>query len=78
MLFDSFKVGRLKKIEQPSENQLAIRWFESNFQKALFELEDHFSKFRMSDALMTVYKLIWNDFCSWYLEWDQGLIMGAQ
>ena len=59
----------VEEIEQPSENQLAIRWFESNFQKALLELEDHFSKFRMSDALMTVYKLIWNDFCSWYLEW---------
>ena len=59
----------VEDIEQPSENQLAIRWFESNFQKALLELEDHFSKFRMSDALMTVYKLVWNDFCSWYLEW---------
>ncbi len=59
----------IEEIEQPSENQLAIRWFESNFQKALLELEDHFSKFRMSDALMTVYKLVWNDFCSWYLEW---------
>ena len=59
----------VEEIEQPSENQLAIRWFESNFQKALLELEDHFSKFRMSDALMTVYKLVWNDFCSWYLEW---------
>ncbi|MDC1516221.1 valine--tRNA ligase [Cyclobacteriaceae bacterium] len=59
----------IEEIEQPSENQLAIRWFESNFQKALLELEDHFPKFRMSDALMTVYKLVWNDFCSWYLEW---------
>ena len=59
----------IKEIEQPSENKLAIRWFESNFQKVLLELEDHFSKFRISDALMTVYKLIWNDFCSWYLEW---------
>ena len=59
----------VEDIEQPSENQLAIRWFESNFQKALLELEDHFSKFRISDALMTVYKLVWNDFCSWYLEW---------
>ncbi|MEM7298845.1 MAG: class I tRNA ligase family protein, partial [Bacteroidota bacterium] len=41
----------------------------NKFNKALTELEDHFSKFRMSDALMTTYKLIWNDFCSWYLEW---------
>ena len=59
----------VKELEQPSENKLAILWFESNFQKVLLELEDHFSKFRISDALMTAYKLIWNDFCSWYLEW---------
>ena len=32
-------------------------------------MEDHFTKFRVSDALLSVYKLIWNDFCSWYLEW---------
>jgi valyl-tRNA synthetase len=56
--------------KEPSQsNQFAIDWFEYHLDKALHELEDHFSKFRMSDALMTVYKLIWNDFCSWYLEW---------
>ena len=54
---------------QPAINQQAISWFTNKFNKALTELEDHFSKFRMSDALMTTYKLIWNDFCSWYLEW---------
>ncbi|NQZ75391.1 MAG: class I tRNA ligase family protein, partial [Ekhidna sp.] len=55
--------------EQPNTNKQAIQWFENKLNKALKDLEDHFSKFRMSDALMTVYKLIWNDFCSWYLEW---------
>ncbi len=54
---------------QPEINKQAVQWFENRFNKALTELEDHFSKFRMSDALMTVYKLVWNDFCSWYLEW---------
>ncbi len=54
---------------QPAVNAQAITWFENKLNKALTELEDHFSKFRMSDALMTAYKLIWNDFCSWYLEW---------
>lgn len=54
---------------QPQVNAQAIAWFESKLNKALTELEDHFSKFRMSDALMTAYKLVWNDFCSWYLEW---------
>jgi len=55
--------------EQSEINKQAVLWFENRFNKALTELEDHFSKFRMSDALMTVYKLIWNDFCSCYLEW---------
>jgi len=50
------------------ENQTAVRWFDSRFNAALAEIEDHFSKFRISDALMTTYKLIWTDFCSWYLE----------
>lgn len=56
-------------IDQPAINVQAVSWFENKLNKALTELEDHFSKFRMSDALMTSYKLIWNDFCSWYLEW---------
>ncbi|QCK14416.1 valine--tRNA ligase [Mangrovivirga cuniculi] len=49
-------------------NKVAIDWFESRFNKALAELTDHFEKFRISDALMVVYKLTWDDFCSWYLE----------
>lgn len=53
---------------QPAENQSAGAWFESRLNQALEELDDHFEKFRISDALMTVYKLIWEDFCSWYLE----------
>jgi valyl-tRNA synthetase len=51
-----------------NENQAAITWFENRFHQALAEIEDHFGKFRISDALMTTYKLIWDDFCSWYLE----------
>jgi len=50
------------------ENQRAILWFESRYHQALTEIEDHFSKFRISDALMSIYKLVWDDFCSWYLE----------
>ncbi|BDD08972.1 valine--tRNA ligase [Fulvitalea axinellae] len=49
-------------------NDTAIRWFKSRFNSAVAEIEDHFSKFRISDALMTTYKLVWDDFCSWYLE----------
>src|SRR5690606_35841855 len=50
------------------ENGSAIEWFESRYNQSLVEIEDHFSKFRISDALMTTYKLVWDDFCSWYLE----------
>lgn len=52
-----------------SKNQMAIDWFKAKFQSALHEIEDHFSKFRLSDALMTMYTTFWQDgFCSWYLE----------
>jgi valyl-tRNA synthetase len=57
-----------EKIIQPEENKTAIQWFESKFNQSLSELTDHFEKFRMSDALHGVYKLIWDDFCAWYLE----------
>jgi valyl-tRNA synthetase len=56
------------KISQPEENRTSIDWFESKMNQSLAELEDHFSKYRMSDALMCIYKLIWDDYCSWYLE----------
>src|SRR5207253_2333226 len=49
-------------------NDLAINWFEAKFNAALEQLEEHFDKFRISDALLTVYKLVWDDFCSQYLE----------
>ena len=51
-----------------SENKASIAWFENRFQEALEEINDHFEKFRISDALMSTYKLVWDDFCSWYLE----------
>jgi valyl-tRNA synthetase len=53
---------------QPEENKIAIAWFEARLNQSLSELDDHFSKFRMSDALLCIYKLIWDDFCAWYLE----------
>ncbi|TFV97119.1 valine--tRNA ligase [Algoriphagus kandeliae] len=51
-----------------SANDASIEWFENRFQQALAEINDHFEKFRISDALMATYKLVWDDFCSWYLE----------
>src|SRR5690606_28984528 len=52
----------------PEENAIAARWFEARMHQAFGEIEDHFSKYRISDALHALYKLIWYDFCSWYLE----------
>ena len=45
-----------------------INWFGEQLNKTISEIEDQFSKFRISDALHLVYKLIWDDFCAWYLE----------
>ena len=55
-------------IKQPNSSKIAIDWFEAKFEETLAEIEDHFSKFRLSDALMSTYKLIWDDFASWLLE----------
>jgi valyl-tRNA synthetase len=55
-------------LEQPETSKIALAWFDTKFQEAFAEIEDHFSKYRLSDALMTTYKLIWDDFCSWFLE----------
>ena len=55
-------------IKQPESSKVALEWYSSKFQEAYSEIEDHFSKYRLSDALMTTYKLIWDDFCSWLLE----------
>ncbi|WP_299903286.1 valine--tRNA ligase [uncultured Aquimarina sp.] len=55
-------------IEQPEASKVAIQWYKSKFQKALVELEDAYTKYRISDALMITYKLIRDDFSSWLLE----------
>lgn len=47
---------------------LSIRWYESKFQSVLKDIEHHFDTYRISDALMDMYKLVWDDFCSWFLE----------
>ena len=55
-------------IEQPNSSVIALDWYEAKFQSVLLEIEDHFSKYRLSDALMSIYKLIYDDFCGWMLE----------
>jgi valyl-tRNA synthetase len=56
------------RVDQPNSSKIALEWYDAKFQAAYAEIEDHFSKYRLSDALMTTYKLIWDDFCSWLLE----------
>ncbi|MCQ2177145.1 MAG: valine--tRNA ligase [Bacteroidales bacterium] len=48
--------------------RVAVKWFDNLLSKTVATVEDHYSKFRISDALMAIYKLFWDDFCSWYLE----------
>ena len=55
-------------IKQPNSSIVALDWYEAKFQSTLIEIEDHFSKYRLSDALMSIYKLIYDDFCGWMLE----------
>lgn len=57
-----------KSAEQTEVAKIAIDWYEAKFQTVLAEIEDHFSKYRLSDALMAIYKLVWDDFASWFLE----------
>ena len=54
--------------EQPSINEIAVEWFEARLRKANDELNELFMKYRISEALMVVYRLFWDEFSSWYLE----------
>ena len=51
------------------EENFAVQWFEQRLNYVKFELDEMFTQFRLSEALKTIYSLIWDDFCSWYLEW---------
>jgi len=57
-----------ESLEQPDYGKASVKWFESRLNAAIKNIDEQFSKYRISDALMAVYKLIWDDFCSWYLE----------
>ena len=66
--FRLIKGWEVSDIAQPDHCKKAIAWYEAKLQKTLAEIEDHFEKYRISDALMAIYKLVWDDFCSWFLE----------
>jgi len=66
--FRLVKGWEVADIEQPKASKLGLEWFQAKFNKTLTEIEDHFSKYRISDALMAMYKLVWDDYSSWLLE----------
>src|SRR5687767_2126259 len=51
------------------EDHFAVKWFENRLMQARTEVEEMYKGFRLSEALKTIYSLVWDDFCSWYLEW---------
>ena len=57
-----------EKKSQPVENKLAINWYNNKFNKTLDLIDKNFNNYRISDVLMSSYRLIWDDFCSWLLE----------
>jgi len=58
----------IKDLEQPKSSVKAIEWFNAKFNHELNNINELFDKFKISEALMATYKLVWDDFCSWYLE----------
>lgn len=54
--------------ELANPNRQAIEWFDSAFNQALLDIEANYDQYRLSEALMGIYKLVWDDFCAWYLE----------
>ncbi|MEO6328104.1 MAG: valine--tRNA ligase, partial [Ginsengibacter sp.] len=62
------KVGEYRIPERSGDN-FAIRWFQNRLNEAITEVEVLYNQFKLNEALKVIYSLIWDDFCSWYLEW---------
>lgn len=71
-IWNSFRLLKLWEVsddmKQPEVCKSAIRWFDAKLNESIGAIENNYSRFRISDALMNCYKLVWDDFCSWYLE----------
>ncbi|WP_113653817.1 valine--tRNA ligase [Pedobacter namyangjuensis] len=69
-VWNAFRLVKGWEVDENLENPntQAIAWFESRFSEALSEIEADFKQYRLSEALMSTYKLVWDDFCAWYLE----------
>ncbi len=69
-IWNAFRLVKGWEVNDSLENVnvTAINWFKNRFNHALAEIEDLFAQYRLSEAVMAVYKLVWDDFCAWYLE----------
>jgi valyl-tRNA synthetase len=69
-IWNAFKLIKGWEVDQnlTNPNETAISWFKSRFNEALAEIDELFNQYRLSEAVMAVYKLVWDDFCAWYLE----------
>ncbi|WP_421942797.1 valine--tRNA ligase [Pedobacter sp.] len=69
-IWNAFRLVKGWEVDENLENPntQAISWFENRFNEALVEIEANFKQYRLSEALTTTYKLVWDDFCAWYLE----------
>ncbi|UKT64816.1 valine--tRNA ligase [Pedobacter mucosus] len=69
-IWNAFRLVKGWEVDESLENpnKQSILWFENRFNEALVEIEANFKQYRLSEALMITYKLVWDDFCAWYLE----------
>ncbi|KQN35893.1 valine--tRNA ligase [Pedobacter sp. Leaf41] len=69
-IWNAFRLVKGWEVDESLENPntQAMSWFENRFKEALVEIEANFKQYRLSEALMITYKLVWDDFCAWYLE----------
>src|SRR5215475_6914473 len=61
--------AKVDNTTQESEAHFAVTWFQNRLNEVNHEIEEAYKDFRLSEILKTIYSLIWDDFCSWYLEW---------
>ena len=64
-LIEGFKI---EEINESEKDKIALKWINSKFNEKIIQVNEHFSKYRISDALLTLYKFVWEDFCNWFLE----------
>jgi len=71
-IWNAFRLVKMwevdEKMKQPEGNKISTEWFNAKFSEQLEIINDLYSKFKLSEALMATYKLVWDDFCAWYLE----------